>query len=244
MKTSHSVEAVHRGWCSVHGIAIVVFMAAAGLFPVLRIWPLLWLVPLTLYGAMVVRVQRLRDTFQPWVFGHFGRSGTLAALAIAVGASGVLVAFHHMQKPPVGQFAEFLPVSWLGSVLGFGAIFSLFNALLEEVIFRGIVFDALESEWGARECGAFWLRAHAGLPIRAYGRGARRSLWRLPGVAARGDRWTRLARAGSHRRRCDDFHAPRQRGCLVRTGFRADGCACGCARILHAGASANTTYEN
>jgi uncharacterized protein len=29
-----------------------------------------------------------------------------------------------------------------------GICFSIFNALLEELIFRGILFDSLESQWG------------------------------------------------------------------------------------------------
>ncbi|MFZ2639779.1 MAG: CPBP family intramembrane glutamic endopeptidase [Verrucomicrobiia bacterium] len=41
-----------------------------------------------------------------------------------------------------------MPVSTLGGLLAFGVLFSVFNALFEEVFFRGILFDAIESQWG------------------------------------------------------------------------------------------------
>ena len=43
-----------------------------------------------------------------------------------------------------------LPLQSLGGVLLAGATFAILNASLEEFVFRGVLFDALEAEWGTR----------------------------------------------------------------------------------------------
>ena len=61
----------------------------------------------------------------------------------------MLIAFHFLKHPDVGAYAGLLPVSALGGVLAAGVLFSIFNALFEEIVFRGVLFDAVESQWGA-----------------------------------------------------------------------------------------------
>jgi len=72
-----------------------------------------------------------------------------AAATIAVGSSVMLVGFQVLMQPDLRSFANVLPISALGGVLTTGVLFSIFNALFEEVIFRGILFDAIDSQWGA-----------------------------------------------------------------------------------------------
>jgi membrane protease YdiL (CAAX protease family) len=131
-----------------HGTAFVAIMAAAMCVPALRVWPLLWLVPVTVYGTVVAVVPPLRATFRPWLFGQVTAPSAIATSVIAAGACAVLTAFQVFMRPDVSAYAGFLPVSWLGGAVVAGVLFSVVNALLEEVIFRGILFDAVEAQWG------------------------------------------------------------------------------------------------
>ena len=110
--------------------------------------PLLWLVPLAAYGALVATVLPLRASFRPWHFGRVSPSAVLATLILAIGSCSVLVTFHVIKHPDIRACGSLIPVSALGGVLTAGILFSLFNALFEEIIFRGILFDAVVSQWG------------------------------------------------------------------------------------------------
>jgi len=59
-----------------------------------------------------------------------------------------LVLYQHLMKPDVDALAARLPGTLLGSAILAGACFSFVNAALEEVLFRGVLYDALESQWG------------------------------------------------------------------------------------------------
>jgi uncharacterized protein len=137
-------------WSATHGASLIGFMAAAMFVPVFRIWPLFWVVPIAAYGALVVAVPPMRATFRPWRFGRVSLPGLVATFIIAAGSCSVLVAFHVVAQPNVSAYASFLPVATLGGVFVAGVVFSVFNAILEEIVFRAILFDAIESQWGAR----------------------------------------------------------------------------------------------
>lgn len=111
-------------------------------------WPTIWFAPLAAYAALVVLIPPLRSTYWRWRFGNTSRLTALATLVITVGACGVLMAFHHFAQPDVSGYAAILPASRFGSVMVASAVFSVVNAFCEEVIFRGVFFDALESQWG------------------------------------------------------------------------------------------------
>jgi membrane protease YdiL (CAAX protease family) len=131
-----------------HGLVIIALIAVATFVPVFRMWPLLWVVPLIGYAGLVRLVPPLRATFRPWRFGRVSSSTVAATVAIAVGSCAVLVTFHLLAQPDVSAFRTYLPVATLGGIVAAGVLFSLCNALFEELIFRGILFDAIESEWG------------------------------------------------------------------------------------------------
>jgi len=76
--------------------------------------------------------------------------------------------------PDVHGLAARLPGSILGSAVLAGILFSLGNAAMEEMLFRGMIYDALESQWGwATACvasAAFFGVLHvAGYPPGALG---------------------------------------------------------------------------
>jgi membrane protease YdiL (CAAX protease family) len=67
---------------------------------------------------------------------------------IALISSSALVVYHVTFRPRVEALGALMPVEALGGVLLAGILFPLVNATLEELVFRGILFDSLESEWG------------------------------------------------------------------------------------------------
>ncbi|MCX6899911.1 MAG: CPBP family intramembrane metalloprotease [Verrucomicrobia bacterium] len=117
------------------------------LVPAFRNWPFLWIVPLLGYSALVAIVPPLRATFRPWSFGRVSTFTVAATFGVSVVSCAALVAFHSLAHPDVSGFGRFLAMPALG-VLAIGVLFSLFNGLFEELIFRGILFDAVESQWG------------------------------------------------------------------------------------------------
>jgi membrane protease YdiL (CAAX protease family) len=138
------------GWRGLHGVVIIASFWLANGVEGFRRWPLLMGVPLAAYAVLVGLVPPLRGTFRPWRFGRVTGPAVAATLVLAVGSSVVLLYFESRTHPDLRAFGAVLS-NWVGgSVLLFGALFSVGNALLEEIIFRGILFDASESQWGQR----------------------------------------------------------------------------------------------
>ena len=132
-----------------HGLLIIALIAIAAFIPACRDWPWLWLEPLAAYGATVALFRPLRISFRPWRFGHASKPSILATVIVTVVSCVVLVTFHRVTRPDVRDFLAFLPIAALGGLISAGVGFSILNALLEEIVFRGILFDAVESQWGA-----------------------------------------------------------------------------------------------
>jgi len=137
-------------WRLVQGIAFVSFMACALLVPGLRGWPWVWLAPVAAYLVLVACVPPIRHSLV-WV-----RLGRLSAAALATTAgimaltTSALLVFHTTAHPDVQPYRAFLPIEALGSGIVGGGVFAIVNAPLEEFVFRGVLFDAVESQWGAR----------------------------------------------------------------------------------------------
>jgi len=71
-------------------------------------------------------------------------------MGVMLGTALVLVAFHLTAQPDVRVYSAALPLRAMGGVVIAGVVFSIVNATLEELVFRGVLFDALESQWGVR----------------------------------------------------------------------------------------------
>jgi membrane protease YdiL (CAAX protease family) len=63
-------------------------------------------------------------------------------------SSAALILFHTLFRPDVSALMAALPVTALGGVVLAGILFPLLNASMEELVFRGALFDAIEAEWG------------------------------------------------------------------------------------------------
>ena len=139
----------HRDDRMAHGVVFVLVFAGLLLVPPLRRWPWVWLAPFLGYFVVVAAVPRLRRSLVWLRFGKISAASFFATIGIAGATVLTLVLFRATRQPNVPSYSAALPFESLGGVIMAGIIFTLANAALEELVFRGILFDALESQWGA-----------------------------------------------------------------------------------------------
>jgi membrane protease YdiL (CAAX protease family) len=84
-----------------------------------------------------------------WLRGGIVSVSSLAATAgLILLTVLILTRFQAAYRPDVRELRAALPVQALGGIVVAGIVFSLLNAVLEEFVFRGILFDALLVRWG------------------------------------------------------------------------------------------------
>ncbi len=131
-----------------HGALFFALAWMAGFIPACGTWPLPLFLPLIGYVLIVIAISSLRATAPAIRFGTYSGTAAVITSAITVISVGALVAFDVVARPNVEEYPGFLPVSALGGIVAAGILFSLLNPILEEVIFRGILFDAVRSQVG------------------------------------------------------------------------------------------------
>jgi len=124
-------------------------MACALAFPALRGWPWVWLAPFLAYFLLIVCVPRFRRSMGWLRAGRLSRASIAVTIAVMALTVLALVLFHATAQPDVGGFRAAIPFDALGGVITAGVVFTILNATLEELVFRGVLFDALRSQWGA-----------------------------------------------------------------------------------------------
>jgi membrane protease YdiL (CAAX protease family) len=80
--------------------------------------------------------------------GIVSPSNCVATLGITLLSCASLLSYQAVFQPDLAALGAALPVQALGGVVLAGAVFALLNATLEELVFRGVLFDSLEPEWG------------------------------------------------------------------------------------------------
>jgi membrane protease YdiL (CAAX protease family) len=146
--SSMSDERPLANWRAIHGGVFLATLAFPILLPAWRQWPWLWLVPLAAYLTLVALLSPLRRTFSWFRLGRCDLVTSVAAIAIVVLSSCVLVLYDVVFNPDLRSLGAALPVQALGGVLMAGLVFAVLNATLEELVFRGVLLDALEAQWG------------------------------------------------------------------------------------------------
>ncbi|MBY0526470.1 MAG: CPBP family intramembrane metalloprotease [Gemmataceae bacterium] len=143
-------------WAAIHGGLFLVLMPlllllgpALGI-PALARWPWYFLAPLLGYALVVGAIAPLRHSVHWLRVGRLDARVLLATAGIVVLSSTALILYFVAFRPDLRALAEQLPVRSVMPVILAGALFALSNALMEEIIFRGILQDALTSQLGER----------------------------------------------------------------------------------------------
>ncbi len=143
-----SVNAVRCDLQAAHGLLMLLSFLPLALVPErMRVWPFPLLIPLVVYGCVVWALRPLRETAD-WL--RIGRTnGRLIAFTVAVSVLSclVLIFWQILASPSLDYLDKHLPLDLLGSVLVTAAAFSLLNSVLEEIIFRGVLYQAIAACW-------------------------------------------------------------------------------------------------
>jgi len=113
-------------------------------------WPWYLLVPI---AACVALSGFARSWGANWKWLALGRGSQFSLVATAIIALlsiGGLVIFQWFIQPDLQRLAGHVPQRILGSVLLAGLVFSVSNAMLEEIAFRGVLYEGLLCRWGWR----------------------------------------------------------------------------------------------
>lgn len=163
-----------RDWRALHGGLLLLFAPVPTLLPGLKLWPWHFALPLLGYAAVVLLCPPLRRSLH-WL--HFGRFD-LRVLAVSGGiiliASVTLLLFQLLFEPDLAHVREQFPAVTGSELVLFGVYFSLLNALLEELVFRGVLQDALESQFRPitallLQASCFGMAHYQGYPMGALG---------------------------------------------------------------------------
>jgi membrane protease YdiL (CAAX protease family) len=110
-----------------------------GAFPSWFFWPAYLLIPILLMvGAAGVR-GAMHELQASCAAGRLGREEAWPILAISLAAGIALVSWVWLLQPDLARFREMIPDWPLWALLGAGAAFSIINAILEELIWRGVL---------------------------------------------------------------------------------------------------------
>ena len=159
-----SLAIIRRAIYAVHAALIVLLLLLlVALVPLFQIWPLSILAPLVMYGAVVSIAPQLRHSVG-WIHRGNINSVVIKLIIATVFVSAIaLVGWVILAKPDIEHHLALMPELpfWAYPFAGIG--FAIFNAAMEEAIFRGIVVEALDSALGA----GYWSVAIQAIPFAA-----------------------------------------------------------------------------
>jgi membrane protease YdiL (CAAX protease family) len=144
------MEAIRRRGGALHGCLFLASLAAVAITLPSLSWPWYLLLPLLVYAGITLALPPLRRTAPQLSLGRMGQAPLAFAAALSAATSGVLLGFHVLVRPDVTDLAARLPVAAFGDLVLAGVCFSVVNAVLEEIIFRGILWEAVAAEWNDR----------------------------------------------------------------------------------------------
>ena len=139
------IRAIPRhDWNAVHLGILLCLLTVFSVIPVTGRWPWIFLIPVVFYWALVQSFRPLRLAAASLRVGHPTLPMWIAAAVVAVGSAMSLLLWFKLARPDVKSLAGLIPPWSLGRLALLGLGFALFNAAVEEMIWRGVIFNALE----------------------------------------------------------------------------------------------------
>jgi CAAX protease family protein len=145
-------------WNTVHLGILICSLTLFSVIPGTRRWPWVILLPVLFYWALLLSFRPLRLTATWLRVGLPTLPIWIVAGIVAVGSAVSLLLWFKLAHPDVSGKAGLIP-QWSAArllLLGFG--FALVNAAVEEMIWRGIIFDGLQRT-GLRSASVVLLQA-------------------------------------------------------------------------------------
>jgi membrane protease YdiL (CAAX protease family) len=119
------------------------------ILPALGFWPQILLLPIIIYAFVVTAIPNLRRSVLWLRAGHLTSDTIILILTTIVLSSIALVGWYLLFQPNISSHLVMIPKMpmWLLPLAGLG--FAMVNAAMEEIVFRGIMIQALDSVLGA-----------------------------------------------------------------------------------------------
>jgi membrane protease YdiL (CAAX protease family) len=136
----------HQRWGELHGGLLLAAMCATIFWLPQLHWPWPLALPLLAYAIVVVPLPSLRRTAPRIVLGRLTGAPRAFAVVIVLTSITALASFHLWMQPDITRLAARLPTISHNLILG-GICFSIVNAALEELLFRGVLWGAAASVW-------------------------------------------------------------------------------------------------
>jgi membrane protease YdiL (CAAX protease family) len=151
------VATAARAPYAVHVGVLALLSGLAPRLPVIgAVWPLNVVTPLVAYAVLAGAASPLRQTSRWLRLGRVDRTTWLAIAAFATASAIALVVWRFASHTDLTRFRAFVPgfvlalpkgVLVVGLPIGIG-LYAMLNAAVEEVIWRGVAMQALESAVG------------------------------------------------------------------------------------------------
>jgi membrane protease YdiL (CAAX protease family) len=135
-------------WGAAHGGLLLVLLALPAFIPGLARWPWHLLTPVLIYGGIVAVVPPLRRSLDWLRVGRLDGRILAVSAAIVLISAAALVLYYLVFRPDLQYLAEHLPTGTGMTLLLAGAFFSVTNAVLEEIVFRGVLQQAFAARLG------------------------------------------------------------------------------------------------
>ena len=119
------------------------------LLPVLGFWPQILLLPIIIYALVVTAIPNLRRSVLWLRAGRLTSDIILLILATVVLSSITLVGWYLQFQPNISSHLVMIPKLPMGLLPLACLGFAMLNAAMEEIVFRGIIMQALDSALGA-----------------------------------------------------------------------------------------------
>jgi len=137
----------HSDWQAAHGALLLLSFLSLAIVPLgLWVWPFPLLIPLAVYGCVAAALGPLRQTIKLPIGRTDGRL-VAATAAVSVVSSTVLVLYQILATPSLEHLDRYLPLDLVRNMFLTAALFSLLNPVLEEIIFRGVFYQAILAQW-------------------------------------------------------------------------------------------------
>jgi membrane protease YdiL (CAAX protease family) len=145
-----SLATICRAVYAVHATLLaLLWLLLVAVVPLFQVWPLSILAPLVIYGVVASIAPQLRHSVG-WIHRGCINSEVIKLIIATVFVSALaLIGWAILTKPDIERHLALVPELpfWAYPFAGIG--FAIFNAAMEEAIFRGIVMEALDSALGA-----------------------------------------------------------------------------------------------
>ncbi len=139
-----------------HALLLFGAMLLVTAVPSLQRWPLGLFFPILLSTSTLYAIPRLRYRPDWFRLGESSRSVTTLGLLTLFLAPICLFIWYKATSPNLSAFSQQIPHRSLWLTLLAGITFALINSVSEEVVFRGVLQQALTIRLGVR--GAWWLQ--------------------------------------------------------------------------------------